>query len=168
METGSFPLLPSVQQPRLALTLAVLGALSFWLPDVAIHVFAGPKFDSPHVRLITVLLPATFLIAYVIARRFAVQRHFKWSGAAMLLGVWLTGGIFMMISATAGGGGFVGPNGVAGTLLVLLLLLFPIYTCIMATYDGSLFALLAATLGPFLIWCVHSSGILLLFHRRPR
>jgi hypothetical protein len=86
----------------------------------------------------------------------------------MLLGVWLSGGIFMMISATAGGGGFVGPNGVAGTLLVLLLSLFPIYTCIMATYDGSLFALLAATLGPFLIWCVQSSGIPLPFHRRPR
>ena len=86
----------------------------------------------------------------------------------MLLGVWLTGGIFMTISATAGGGGFVGPDGVAGVLRVLLLSLFPVYTCIMATYDGSLFALLAATLGPFLIWCVQSSGILILFHRPPR
>ena len=86
----------------------------------------------------------------------------------MLLGAWLTGGLFMMISATAAGGGFVGPNGIAGTLLVLLLSLFPIYTCVMATYDGSLFALLAATLGPFLIWCVQSSGISHPFHLRPR
>jgi ABC-type uncharacterized transport system permease subunit len=88
----------------LALSFAVAGALSFWLPDVAIHIAARRIFDSPQVWAITFLLPVTFLSAYVAARRFAVRRDFKWAGVAMLLGVWLTGGLFMMLAATASGG----------------------------------------------------------------
>lgn len=56
---------------RLVLAFAALGALSFWLPDLVIHLSAGPNLDSRHGLAITVLAPATFLIAYVIGRRFA-------------------------------------------------------------------------------------------------
>ena len=81
----------------MALSFAVAGALSFWLPDVAIHIAARRTFDSTHVWVITFLLPATFLFAYFVLRRFAVRRDFKWVGVAMLVGVWLTGGLFMML-----------------------------------------------------------------------
>jgi hypothetical protein len=74
------------------------------------HIFARQSFDSPHVRIITLLMPATFLIAYLTARRIAVKRDFKWAGAAMLLGVWLTAGLFMALSATVSGSGFAGPD----------------------------------------------------------
>jgi hypothetical protein len=161
-------LLSRIQQPRLALSFAVAGALSFWLPDVAIHIAARRTFDSPHVWVITFLLPATFLFAYFVLRRFAVRRDFKWVGVAMLLGVWLTGGLFMMLAATASGGGFAGANGVQGTLSMIAWSIIPLVTYMMAAYDGSLFALLAVSIGALLIWGVERSGIPIPFHHRPR
>jgi hypothetical protein len=145
---------------RLALTFAVAGALSFWLPDLAIHVNAARNFSSSHVRLITILLPAIFLFAYVVARRFGVKRDFKWVGGAMLLGVWLTGGLFMTLAATASGGGFVG-TGVLGSLLIIMVSIIPIVTYILAASDGSLFALLAVTVGALLFCGVRASWVLL-------
>ena len=145
---------------RLALTFAVAGALSFWLPDLAIHVKAGRNFGTPEVWLITILLPAVFLFAYVVARRFGVKRDFKWVGAAMLLGVWLTGGLFMTLAATASGGGFVG-DGILGSLLIIMMSIIPIVTYILSASDGSLLALLAVTVGALLFCGIRASWILL-------
>jgi hypothetical protein len=156
-----------MQKPKLALSFAAGGALSFWLPDVAVHVAARQTFDSPHVWLITFLMPATFLLAYLAGRRLAVQREFKWVGLAMLLGVWLLGGLFMTVAATASGAGFAGPNGIREGLLMIALSLIPPVTYMMAGYDGSLFALLAVSIGALLIWAVRSSGMPIPF-RRPR
>src|SRR5262245_37311343 len=161
-------LLSRVQQPRLALAFAVAGALSFWLPDVAIHIIAGRTFDAPHARLITLIMPTAFLTAYLAARTLAAKRGYKRLGVAMLVGVWLGGGVFMTISATAAGGGFAGPNGVRGTVIVVLMSMVPIYTYIMAAYDGSLLALLAVTVGALLICCVQASGLPLPSLRRHR
>ena len=144
----------------LALLFAVAGALSFWLPDLAIHVHAARNFGSRQVWLITILLPAIFLLAYVVARWFGVKRGFKWVGGAMLLGVWLTGGLFTTLSSTASGGRFVG-TGILGALLIIMLSVIPIVTYILAAYDGSLFALLAVTLGALLFCGVRASWILL-------
>jgi len=156
-----------MQRPKLALSFAAAGALSFWLPDTAVHVAARPTFDSPHVWLITFLMPATFLLAYLVGRRLAVQREFKWVGLAMLLGVWLLGGLFMTVAATASGVGFAGPNGIRDGLLMIALSLIPPVTYMMAAYDGSLFALLAVSIGALLIWAVRSSGMPIPF-RRPK
>lgn len=149
-----------VKRIRLTLWFAVTGALSFWLPDVAVHIGAGPHFDSRHVRVITILTPAIFLFAYVIARRVAANLDFKWVGPAMLLGVWLTGGLFMALAAMASGGELAGAHGV-GRLVVGVLSVIPIVTCIVAAYDGSLFALLAVTLGSVLVCCGRASWMLL-------
>ncbi len=46
IQVGSWALLSRIKQPRLALSFAVAGALSFWLPDVVIHIDAGRNFDS--------------------------------------------------------------------------------------------------------------------------
>ena len=102
-QVGSLPSPSGTKRRRLALSFAVAGALSFWLPDVVVHIVAGPNFDSRHVWVCTILMPATFLLAYVVARRFGMKRDFKWVGPAMLLGVWLTGGLFMTIAAMASG-----------------------------------------------------------------
>jgi len=53
-------------------------------------------------------MPLTFLFAYLVARKFAVRRMFRWTGPAMLLGVWLTGGVFMTLAAVVSGSGFLG------------------------------------------------------------
>ena len=156
---GSLPLPSGTKRRRLALSFAVAGALSFWLPDVVVHVDAGPNFDSRHVWVCTILMAATFLFAYVVARRFGMKRDFKWVGPAMLLGVWLTGGLFITL-ATASGSGFVGVDGV-GRLLIIVLSVIPIVTFILATVDGSVFALLVVTLGALLLLGFRAIRILL-------
>jgi len=86
----------------------------------------------------------------------------------MLLGVWLTGGLFMMVAATAAGGGFAGPGGVKGGFLLAILGAFPPVTFMMSAYDGSLGALLAVSFGSLLFWGIRSSGMPLPFRRSPR
>jgi CRP-like cAMP-binding protein len=159
-QVGPLPSSSGAKRRRLALSFAIAGALTFWLPDLVIHLDAAHNFGTPQVRLITILLPTIFLLAYLVARRFGVKRDFKWVGAAMLLGVWLTGGLFMMLAATASGGGFVGA-GILGSLLIMMMSIIPIVTYILAASDGSLFALLAVTLGALLLCGVRASWILL-------
>lgn len=87
---------------------------------------------------------SNILVCFVVARRFETKRDFKWVGPAMLLGVWLTGGLFVTL-ATASGSGFVGVDGV-GRLLIIVLSVIPVVTFILAVCDGSLLALLAVTM----------------------
>ena len=107
IKTGPIALFSRTQQPRLTLWLTIAGALSFWLPDLAIHVAA--RLDSAPARwdaAFVFLPPGTFLFTYLIARRVAVRRGLKRVGVAMLVGVWLTSGTFMAIAATATERGF--------------------------------------------------------------
>ncbi len=157
-QVESLPSSSGTKRRRLALSFAVAGALSFWLPDMVVHMDAGPNFDSRHVWVCTILMPATFLCAYVVARRLGMKREFKWVGPAMLLGVWLSGGLFMTL-ATASGIGFVGVDGV-GRLLIIVLSVIPIVTLILAANEGSLLALLAVTLGALILCGVRASWML--------
>jgi hypothetical protein len=160
-DSAKFESLPDrTKRPRLALTFAVTGALSFWLPDLVIHINAGPNLDSRHAWLITTLAPAIFLLAYVVARNLAVKRNFQWVGAVMLLGVWLSGGLFMMLAGMLSGNDFMGSSG-AWRLVVLFLSVIPIVTYVLAAYDGSLFALLAVTLGALVLCGARASWLLL-------
>jgi hypothetical protein len=61
----------------------------------------------------------------------------------MLVGVWMLGSLAMTVNATFTGGGFARP--VWDVWVVIALGIFPPYTYIMATYDGSLGGLLLAT-----------------------
>lgn len=159
-QAESFASQSRIRRPRLALSFAIAGALSFWLPNVAVHIGAGPNFDSGHVWVITILMSAAFLLTYVVARKFAIKRHFRWVGAAMLLGVWITGGLFMTIAAMASGSEFVGASGV-WRLVIIALSVIPIVTFILATVDGSVFALLVVTLGALLLLGFRAIRILL-------
>lgn len=150
-----------IKHPRLALSFVVAGAMSFWLPDVFIHVFAGRNFNSRHVGAITILAPLSFLVAYVLARRFAINREFKWLGVVMLLGVWATGGFFIALGATASGIGWVGPHGIRNSLLMIVSSVIPGVAYFLATYDGSFLALLAVTVGALLVSGFRASRTLL-------
>ena len=154
-----------IKQPQVALTFAAIGAVFFWLPDLVVHAIYSRTFDTPQVVAITFLMPATLLGGYLVARRFAERFDFKRIDIAMLVGVWLTGGMFMFVGATPSGGGFASGGGFWVPVMVAALSLIPIYTLMAAIYDGSLFALVAVTLVPFLVWCVRSSGILHPFRR---
>jgi hypothetical protein len=152
----------------LTLWLAVAGGLSFWLPDLAIHVAA--KLDSAPARWDAALIflpPGTFLLTYLIARRDAARRGFKRVGVAMLVGVWLTSGTFMAITATTTERGFAHP-GILGWLGTIVLSIFPMVMFYFAAYEGSLFALLVLILGALLFWGARSSAAVYSSHRRPR
>jgi hypothetical protein len=140
----------------LAFLFAAIGALSFWLPDVALHMHAGPNLDSRHAWAITLLCPAMFLMAYVVDLRFALKRDFKRLGPAMLLGAWLGGGLFMTLSAMISGNEFIGGTGI-WRVVVIFMSVIPIVTFILAASDGSLFALLAITMGGLLVLGFRSS-----------
>jgi hypothetical protein len=149
-----------IKRRRVALWLAIAGGLSFWLPDIAVHISAGTTFSSRHVAIISILMPGAFLLTYVCACRLLMKSNVKWICAPMLLGVWLTGGVFMMLAGIASGSDFIGGTG-AWRVLVIVLSVIPIVTYILAAYDGSLFALLAVTLGALLFWGLRTSWTLL-------
>lgn len=113
-------------------------------------------------------MPAAFLFTYAVARRFALKRGFNWVFAAMLVGVWLTGGLFMALSATASGGGFAGAHGVGNGLLMALLGAIPPITFIESVYDGGGLALLAVTIGPPLIYGLRTNRVLHTLGHPPR
>jgi len=139
------------------LKLMALGAVSFWLPDTLWHAIRAFKFDSRDMIGITVLMPLSLLGAYLLVVR-RLQRTSPRSPVVwpMLLGVWLLGGFFMMVGASFSGGGFVSPSGRSGILEILLMSIVPVYAFMMATYDGSLMALLVVSIA-LPIWAAYLS-----------
>ncbi len=149
-------------EPRrrgLALAVAAAGAISFWLPDVAIHAEAGPSLDAKHAWAITVLAPLVFLFAYLVMRRLALKRRFKMVGPTMLLGVWLSGGLFMTIGAILSRSEFIGGTGI-WRLVMIFMSVIPIVTFFLAANEGSALALLAVTVGGLLILGFRASVVL--------
>jgi hypothetical protein len=126
------------RRSAVALSFAAVGALSFWLPDIAIQAHAGPNLDPRHAWAITLFAPAVFLLTYVVARNFALKTKFNRLGPTMLLGVWVSGGLFMTISALVSGNDFIGGTGL-WRLAIIPMSIVPIVTFILASYEGSLF-----------------------------
>jgi len=157
---GSFAVSSHIKGRRVALSLAIVGALSFWLPDIVVHIIAGSTFSSRHVEIISILMPGAFLLTYICVCRLLIKSNVKWICAPMLLGVWLTCGVFMMLAGMASGSDFIGVTGV-WRIVVIVLSVIPVVTYILAAYDGSLFALLAVTVGALLFWGLRTSWTLL-------
>jgi hypothetical protein len=152
----------------LTVWLALAGALSFWLADLAIHVAA--RLDSAPARwdaAFVFLPPGTFLLTYLIARRVVVRRGFKQVGVAMLVGVWLAGGTFMAITATATERGFANSSALSW-LGMIVLSIIPIVMFFLAAYEGSLFALLVLMFGALLVWGARIGATVYSSHRRSR
>ena len=144
--------------------LVCLGALSFWVPDILVHLLRGNSFDSLDVRIITFVLPLILLIACVAGAKI-FHMTIGASALRMLGGIWLFGGFLMTVSFTFSGGGFA-KLGVLSSILLIAFSWVPIYTGMAATYDGSLFALLLASAGLFLVWILPSSGLALSLTKR--
>ena len=141
--------------------LLLLGALSFWLPDVFVH--AGARFDLSDVARLPIValgifvislgMPLCLLVAWARAKRSYGGRVGPW----MLLGVWLLGGFFMQVSASFSDGGFASAQSLREIALLNLMSVLPPVTFMMATYDGSLFALMLVTVSAAVIWIVQVS-----------
>jgi hypothetical protein len=148
---------PSVKWSRF-IKLMLLGAVGFWLPDVLLHALRGYNFDGRDVRIVTIASPVAFLVTVFVVNWANKTTPRLQIIPSLIAGVWIFGGLFMMVSATIGGGGFKAPAG--GVIIAILLSLLPIYTFVMATYDGALAALLLVTAVAFLVWIVQQSGVL--------
>jgi hypothetical protein len=146
-----------INWPRLV-KLVILGAVAFWLPDVILYALRGYNFSGHDVRMVTMVSPATFLIAIVVAKWADKKSPEKLVVPAMVSGVWLLGGLFMMIGASFAGGGFAKSHSAFDLGMVLFLSVFPPYTFIMATYDGAVGALLLVTAAALALWLVERSG----------
>ena len=144
------------------LKLMLLGAVGFWLPDTLLHALRGHDFSGRDVAIVTAATPLTLLITFLLAKR-RTKVLAEYIGLPILAGVWLFGGLFMMVGQTFSGGGFLAPGGTRSVLMTLMLSLVPMYTFIMATYDGSLGALLLVSAAAFLVWIIQRS---LQFSRR--
>lgn len=135
-----------------------VGAMVFWLPDTLLHALqayvfgriAGGVTKGVIGMILFFILPQIFLpIASVVAAlRLAKFRDGKARQATislfLLLGIWLSGPLFMTINATFTGGGFATPEG--GHVVKFGTLFFPVFTFSMSAYDGTLFGLLLVTL----------------------
>ena len=134
--------------------LLLLGALSFWLLDVLLHALERYDFFGLDVWFLTAAMPMLFFAAHFGAKRFYGKSVLvaPW----MLLGVWLLGNLFMMMGVSFSGGGFaVGPF--RDIAVMLLLSLLPPSTFMLATYDGSLFALLLVTALAVVLWILEAA-----------
>jgi len=126
-----------------AKSLFGLGALSFWLPEIALYSWTGHELNR---KLVTLLLPCTFLLIYLLVSIPRPKRMPKPSAAIfMVLGVIFLGTLAMTIGAAILGAGFRG-DAVSTLLAVLLRTAIPIYAFIGATYDGSLYALIVVSI----------------------
>ena len=137
--------------PWHVLKLVAIGAVSFWLPDSLWHAIRGSNFSGADALTITVLLPLALLVTYLIVKRRSTNEQQRNVGLPLMLGVWTLGGFFITAGSSFSGGGFVGPDGFRGGVFITLIGLVPPFTYILATYDGSLGALLLATLAAALI-----------------
>jgi hypothetical protein len=131
--------------------LMVLGAVGFWLPDVLLHAWRGNNFSGRDVLIATVLSPLMLLITFLFVKRKDKATPQKQVAPWLLAGVWLFGGFFMLLGASFSSGGFTSLSA-SESVKTLLLSVIPIYTFMMATYDGALGALLLATAVILFVW----------------
>jgi len=120
-----------------------LGALAFWLPEIVLYAWTRQELSQ---KLVTFLLPGTFLLVYLLVSVLRSRRIPNPSAAIfMVLGVVFLGTLAMTIGATILGAGFR-EDAVSTLLSVLLGTILPIYAFIGATYDGSLYALILVSI----------------------
>ena len=144
------------------------GAIGFWLPDTLLHALRGHEFNGRDVGIVTGVSPATLLITFLLLKRAGRGAPQKSVGLPLLAGIWLFGGLFMMVGASLSGGGFMSPDGARSVVMTILLSAAPPYTFILATYDGALGALLLVTAVAFIVWIIQRCGILLRFSPKAR
>ena len=132
----------------------------FWTPDVVLHVVVGNKFSGHHFLILTYVLPLVVLASLLVIDRIPWIENRNLIAPFALLGIWFFGGLAMTTSATFSGGGFATLDGWRGIVLGAI----PPFTFMMASYDGSLFALLLTTLCLLTVWLVGAVRPKLLLH----
>lgn len=123
----------------------LLGGIVFWTPNIAVHWIRGYRFSNFDVIGLTILLPATtyFFFRFVLWPLRKESGRFSEAWFAVL-GIWIAGPSMLTLSASFCGGGLSQPG--AWHFFVIGTLLFPVFTLMMSTFDGTVFALLLTSL----------------------
>lgn len=135
---------PTLANASNALTHMVLGGVVFWAPDVLAHWLRASRFSNFDVVGLTVLLPVTTYLFFQIVWRPARNQHDRLSEALFaVLGIWMIGPSMLTLSLI-----FCDrlSRSDAWHFFTIGTLLFPLFTFLMSTYDGSVFAVLLTTL----------------------
>ena len=139
--------------PRLArfVLVAVLGGIAFWFPNLLLRLLWVYLLQDRNVPDKTLIILITITLPFISMRVFRTfaghERSGTWGTITaffVIFGIWVLGPLFLMMDASLSGGGFAVPGWRAS--LELMTVLFPVFTFIMSAYDGSLLALLIATI----------------------
>jgi hypothetical protein len=122
--------------------IVLFGAISFWAPTTVIELVTRRELSLVVGSTVPV---ASILVAYAVTIRWNAVRG-RYVSLWMLLGIWLFGPSFMMLGASALGGGFTALGGIRSIWILLVSTFMPIFTFVWATYDVTLLSLLCATL----------------------
>lgn len=149
MQIASYKTTEIKNKLKIGSTYGLSVAAAFWLPDVVIHALTGKSFFGREVLIITLFLPLIAAAIFYLIRKIRKYTDSQTlTIVSSILGVWITGPFFMMISSSFSDGGFSRTD--IGFFQQLSFLItctagFPIFTFMMSTYDGTLFALLIAS-----------------------
>jgi hypothetical protein len=135
-----------ISEMRKEIRWAAYGALFFWLPDILVHAIAQNSFDTVQVWIVTAACPLALVAGYFVIAHFSTRKVSSMHSGLMILGVWCAGGIAIMIASSFAGGAFARADGwLVAMAISFLAVIFPPFTGMLATYDGSFLALLAGT-----------------------
>jgi hypothetical protein len=128
-----------------AIAHMLVGGIVFWSPNIAMHWITGYRFSETDAVGLTFFLPAsTYFFFRLIWWPLRKQENRLSPALFAVLGIWITGPAMLTFSASFCGGGLTQPD--AWHFFTIGTLLFPLFSFVMSTYDGSLFALLLVTL----------------------
>lgn len=126
-----------------ALAQMLLGGFVFWAPNVLVHWLRASRFSNFDVIGLTVLLPATTYLFFQIVWWPRRNRYDPLSPALFaVLGIWIIGPSMLTLSLM-----FCDrlSRSDAWHFFTIGTLLFPLFTFLMSTYDGSVFAVFLTT-----------------------
>ena len=113
----------------------LVGALSFWFPDVIYHYLLKAELTRVAILELTFLMPLVTAICWLAIRTWKKRSEARREMAIfMLLGIWLLGPLMITLGTTFAGAGF--KAGLISVVIVFIgTLVFPLYTSIMSGLD---------------------------------
>lgn len=116
----------------------------FWAPNVLVHWLRASRFSNFDVIGLTVLLPATTYLFFQVVWWPARNRYDRLSPALFaVLGIWILGPSMLTLGLSLCD---KLSRSDAWHFFTIGTLLFPLFTFLMSTYDGSVFAVFLTTL----------------------
>jgi hypothetical protein len=130
----------STARLKLYILFLLIGALSYWLTDIAIHFM----LRGVNIVLQTVVVPIVVALTYFYSRKKIGQQFAVGFPLFMILGIWMFGPLGIAIGATPVGGTFLELGNLKD--FFSLWAIFPLSIFIMSTYGGSLWGLVLTTM----------------------